>query len=50
MKEKLHMEMIIRFSDNTFYELYGEDLNPKQIELRAHMLGIPKMLECEKGK
>lgn len=49
MNDKLYMNIIVEFSDGIYYEAKGEELNPKQIELIAHMLGIPKMLDAEKG-
>ena len=44
------MNIIIEFSDNSYYELHGEQLNPKQIELISKMLDIPKMMEAEGAK
>ena len=40
------MKIIVEFSDGVYYELDGEQLNPKQIELIAHMLEIPEMNDC----
>lgn len=44
------MKIIIKFSDNIYYELNGEQLNPKQVELIAHILDIPEMNECVIGQ
>ena len=44
------MKIIVKFSDNTYYELNGEQLNPKQVELIAHILDIPEMNECVIGQ
>ena len=40
------MKIIVEFSNGTYYEVDGELLNKKQIELIAHMLDIPEMLDC----
>ena len=37
------MKIIVEFSDGIYYELDGEQLNPKQVELIAHILDIPEM-------
>lgn len=50
MPEKRYMKIIVEFSDNVYYELNGECLNPKQIELISHMFEIPEMLEYIKTK
>ena len=50
MLEKRYMKIIVEFSDNISYELNGEQLNPKQIELIAHILDIPEMNECVIGQ
>ena len=50
MLEKRYMKIIVKFSDNTYYELNGEQLNPKQVELIAHILDIPEMNECVIGQ
>ena len=44
------MKITVEFSDNTSYEINGEQLNPKQIELIANILEIPKMNECIVGQ
>lgn len=44
------MKIIVKFSDNIYYELNGEQLNPKQVELIAHILDIPEMNECVIGQ
>lgn len=49
MSEK-YMKIIIEFSNGHYYELNGEQLNPKQIELISHMLEIPEMNECISGQ
>ena len=50
MSEKRYMKIIVEFSDGVYYELDGEQLNPKQIELIAHMLEIPEMNNCVIGQ
>lgn len=50
MLEKRYMKIIVKFSDNIYYELNGEQLNPKQVELIAHILDIPEMNECVIGQ
>ena len=37
------MKIIVEFSNNIYYELNGKQLNPKQVELIAHILDIPEM-------
>lgn len=49
MSDKLYMNIVVEFNDGVYYQVQGEALNPKQIELIAHMLEIPKMLDAEKG-
>ena len=50
MPKERYMKIIVEFSDNTYYELNGEQLNPKQVELIAHILDIPEMNECAIGQ
>ena len=50
MPEKRYMKIIVEFNDGIYYELDGEQLNPKQIELISHMLEIPEMNECISGQ
>ena len=50
MLEKRYMKIIVKFSDNIYYELNGEQLNPKQVELIAHILDIPEMNDCIIGQ
>lgn len=39
------MKIVVIFDeDRETYEINETDLNPKQIELIAHMLNIPKMI------
>ena len=33
MPKERYMKIIVEFSDNIYYELNGEQLNPKQVEL-----------------
>ena len=47
MLEKRYMKIIVEFNDNVYYELNGEQLNPKQVELISHMLEIPEMIKAE---
>ena len=44
------MKIIIEFSDGVYYELDGEQLNPKQVELISYMLEIPEMNDCVIGQ
>ena len=44
------MKIIVEFSDGAYYELNEEQLNPKQIELIAHILDIPEMNDCVIGQ
>ena len=44
------MKIIVEFSDGHCYELNGEQLNPKQIELISYILDIPEMNECISGQ
>ena len=46
MENKKYVKVIIEFSNGTYYEVDGELLNKKQIELIAHILDIPEMLDC----
>ena len=39
------MKIIVEFNDGHYYEIDGEELNSKQIELISHMLKIPEMKE-----
>lgn len=50
MPKERYMKIIVKFSDNIYYELNGEQLNPKQVELIAHILDIPEMNECVIGQ
>ena len=50
MPKERYMKIIVEFSDNIYYELNGEQLNPKQVELIAHILDIPEMNECVIGQ
>jgi hypothetical protein len=50
MLEKRYMKIIIEFNDGISYELDGEQLNPKQIELISHILDIPEMNDCIIGQ
>jgi hypothetical protein len=45
MQKEYGMKIIVEFGEGIYYELDSSQLNPKQIELIAHMLEIPKMLE-----
>lgn len=47
MPEKRDMKIIIKFNDGIYYEVDGEQLNKKQIELISHMLEIPEMIEAK---
>jgi hypothetical protein len=49
MPEK-YMKIIVEFSDGHYYEIDGEELNLKQIELISHMLEIPEMVDCIIGQ
>ena len=46
MSEKLYMKILVEFSDGIYYEVEGEGLNPKQIEIISNILEIPKMKEA----
>ena len=50
MSEKRYMKITIEFNDGIYYELNGEQLNPKQVELMAHMFEIPEMNDCVIGQ
>lgn len=50
MPKERYMKIIVKFSDNIYYELNGEQLNPKQVELIAHILDIPEMNKCVIGQ
>lgn len=50
MSEKRYMKIIIEFSDDIYYELDGEQLNSKQVELISHMLEIQEMNDCVIGQ
>ena len=50
MPEKRYMKIIVEFNNGIYYELDGEQLNPKQIELISHMLEIPEMNDCVIGQ
>lgn len=41
------MKIIVEFSDGIYYEIDGEQLNKKQIELISHMFEIPEMIEAK---
>jgi hypothetical protein len=45
MDNKQYMKIIVEFSNGYYYEIDGEELNPKQIELISHMLKTPEMKE-----
>lgn len=47
MSEKRYMKIIVEFSDGIYYEIDGEQLNKKQIELISQMLEIPEMIEAK---
>lgn len=47
MPEKRDMKIIVEFSDGIYYEIDGEQLNKKQIELISHMFEIPEMIEAK---
>ena len=45
------MKIIVVFDENKeAYEINETDLNPKQIELIAHMLNIPKMIKTKEAE
>ena len=44
------MKIIVEFSDGVCYEIDGEQLNSKQIELISYMLEIPEMNDCISGQ
>lgn len=45
------MKIIVIFDENEeTYEINETDLNPKQIELIAHILNIPKMIGTKEAE
>ena len=50
MSEERYMKIIVEFSDGIYYEIDETELNPKQIELMAHMLEIPEMIKGNRAK
>jgi hypothetical protein len=45
------MKIVVIFDeDRETYEINETNLNPKQIELIAHMLNIPKMIEAKEAE
>ena len=45
------MKIVVIFDeDRETYEINETDLNPKQIELIAHMLNIPKMIGTKEAE
>ena len=50
MSEERYMKIIVEFSDGIYYEVDGEQLNKKQVELISHMLEIPEMNDCVIGQ
>lgn len=45
MQQEYGMKIIVEFGDGIYYEIDSLELKPEQIELIAHTLEIPKMLE-----
>ena len=43
------MKIIVEFGDGIYYEIDSSELKSEQIELIAHILEIPKMLEYVEG-